>query len=161
MGGKRSTGHDEHEPTTREKEALVIRLRKAGATYEQIAAEVGYGSAASAYKAFKRAMDRTIREPADEYRNLHRDRLEELYRLNIDTILNGGGNPRDKAYLFESSAKILAALAKLDGLDAPKKVHDVTPLFEEIRQRAIDKGLTPDEAERVARDAIQHVATAR
>jgi AraC-like DNA-binding protein len=73
--GRGGNGKGPEEVTTREREALVVNLRRSGMTYDQIAREVGYGSSAAAYKAFKRVMDRTIREPADEYRALHRERL--------------------------------------------------------------------------------------
>lgn len=161
MAGKGESDSSERRITAREKQAMVLRLRKAGATFEQIAAEVGYANEGSAYKAFKVALQRTIQVPADEYRTLHRERLEELYRLTMEQIIACSLAGVSVARLVEVADKVLASLAKLDGLDAPKKIADVTPLYDEIKAKAVARGLPPEEAERIARQAITEAAASR
>lgn len=58
--------------------AQAIELRKAGATYQQIADRLGYASAASAAGVVKHALDRMIREPAEELRSLEYERLNHI-----------------------------------------------------------------------------------
>lgn len=55
-----------------------VELRKAGASYRQIADRLGYKSSASAYSAVRRALEKTLREPTDELREIELQRLDAL-----------------------------------------------------------------------------------
>lgn len=161
MAGKGESASSKRKIEAREREAMVLRLRRAGATFAQIAEEVGYAGEGAAYKAFARAMDRTIREPAESYRNLHRDRLEELYRLTMGQILAEDAAGRSVARLVEVANKVLDSLAKLDGLDAPRKIENVTPFLDEARRIAGELGLDEAEAVEVAQGIIREAANAK
>ncbi len=55
-----------------------LRLRTEGATYAEIAADVGYASASGAYKAVMRAIPELDQEAAEELRHLQLARLDDL-----------------------------------------------------------------------------------
>jgi hypothetical protein len=61
----------------KDKQLQALTLRKAGATYEQIAEAVGYRDKSGARKAVEAALRETLREPAEEVRELERMRLDE------------------------------------------------------------------------------------
>ena len=60
------------------KAAQALKLREAGATFAEIAKAVGYNSSPAAFMAVKSALERTLQEPADEYRIIMRERAEKL-----------------------------------------------------------------------------------
>lgn len=133
--------------TAVEREAKVLELAKAGYTFRQIADELGYAGHSSAYKAFQRALAKTVQVPADEYRTLHLARLEEIVRTFYPMTIRGD---------MAAANRILRALtqiADVSGLNAAREVsikHELTILAERV---AGDLGLnTADiiaEAERI------------
>lgn len=62
----------------RERQAKALELRKAGATYAQIAKRLGYTSPQGAASSIKRALDRMIQEPAEEVRKMEYERLNHI-----------------------------------------------------------------------------------
>jgi Arc/MetJ family transcription regulator len=103
--------------TANERQADALRMRKAGRTFEEIAEALGYANASGAHKAVLAALRETLREPAEEYRNLHRDRLESIYAAYYHKAVSGD----EKAAAI--CHKALADLAELDGLNAPRRVE--------------------------------------
>lgn len=99
-----------------ERQAKALNLRKAGATYEQIAKELGL-SLAGAYQCVKAALQRTIQEPADEYRKVEIERLNTMLRAIWARVLNGDLGAIDRA------VRIVDKISALLGLDAPTKVE--------------------------------------
>jgi len=111
-------------PKTRKREvdeafvkAEALRLRTAGLSYDEIAERLGYENRSGAYKVVQRALQETIQEPADEYRTLHRRRLEAIVTAYWREMQ--AGNEKAAAVV----ARALADLAELDGLNAPKRVE--------------------------------------
>lgn len=94
-----------------EKQAQSIELRKAGATYDQIARKVGYANRGSAYRAVKSALEKITEEPAYELRNLISERL--------DVMLLGVWQQARSGHLgaIDRAIKIEERRAKLFGLD--------------------------------------------
>jgi hypothetical protein len=115
-----------------EKEAKALELRKAGATYEKIAAALGYAGRDGAYRAVNRALADLTQEPAEELRTLELERLDAmqlaLWRVAMDT-----GN-RQQPRAVEMVLAVMARRAALLGLDAPKR-RIVEQYSEEIGQR--------------------------
>jgi hypothetical protein len=107
-----------NDPEVFAKERKVLELRQMGITFDVIAQEVGYASAGSCYNAFKRALMRTLQEPADEIRDLASARLDRLLSAVWAKALRGD------IPAITASLKILERQAKLMGLDAPTK-HQV------------------------------------
>lgn len=59
-----------------ERHLAALELRKAGASYQTIAERLGYRSSSGAHKAVSSALKATLREPADELRELEVTRLD-------------------------------------------------------------------------------------
>lgn len=100
-----------------DKQAAALELRRAGRTFEEIADALGYSNKSGAYKAVMSALHETLREPAEEYRELHRSRLEAIVSAYWREMQAGN----EKAAAVVSRA--LADLAELDGLNAPKRIE--------------------------------------
>jgi len=98
----------------RKREADALELRLGGATYEQIAARLGYKNRSGALRAVLRSLDRLI-EPQDVER-MRRLELERLDRLLLGIWFSA---VRGDAQAIDRALKILERRARLLGLDAP------------------------------------------
>jgi hypothetical protein len=103
------------DPLVIDREVRALDLRRAGLSYQQIAKEVGWAAESSAFRAVKRALDRTLREPAEAVRNFESDRLDEWLLKLMPAI--DRGEPRS----IEVALKISERRSKLLGLDAPSR----------------------------------------
>ena len=92
-----------------------LELRKAGATYQAIADQLGYANARGAHKAVASALKATLREPADEVRDLEVARLDAMLLPLWRRVQQGDERAVDRAL------KIMERRARLLGLDAPSK----------------------------------------
>jgi hypothetical protein len=61
-----------------DRQRSALELRKAGATFEAIARQLGYASGSGAQKAVRAALKITLRAPAAELRDLECERLDAL-----------------------------------------------------------------------------------
>lgn len=135
-----------------EKEAQAINLRRAGATYEDIARQVGYSDPSGAYRAVQRVLRRTIQEPADDLRTLEGQRLERLMMavwplaLGREIRTADGKVTREDPNLkaVEAARKIIADRRTLFGLDSP---IPVLGSGEDVDLEEIAKQLTSDAPE--------------
>lgn len=122
---------------TREREQEVIRLRKAGVGFDEIAAQVGYNDESSARSALKRGLSRRVDEDIDSFRYAEELKYDDWERKLLE-IFHGAyitasfgkvvTDPRTGAPVADlgpnlSAARQLIALAerrsKLRGGDAP------------------------------------------
>lgn len=109
------------------KQRQVLELRCAGLNFSQIAEKLGYANKGGAYKAYRAALANTLPKTlARRERKLNKLRLETL----LGTVWNGalGKSPDGEEipinqFKFEKALKIIEDLRKLEGLDAPHKVH--------------------------------------
>lgn len=101
--------------------AEVMRLRAEGATYREIAAELGI-SLGYAHKIVMREMGELTSETkalATEYRSKQLDELEEIARVWLPRVKSSGASPQDlTAYL-----KLLVHEAELTGAKAPARTE--------------------------------------
>ena len=95
---------------SRERQAQAVQLRKQGFSYEQIAASLGYGSKASAYKAVRTALDEVVRESAYDMVALETERLHFMLSRIWPEVEKGNLLAIDRALM------ILDREAKLYGL---------------------------------------------
>ena len=95
-----------------ERHLQALALRKAGATYQEIAKHLGYAHAKGAYTAVASALRATLREPADEVRELEVARLDSALLAVWRRVQVGD----DKA--IDRLLRISERRAKLLGLDA-------------------------------------------
>jgi len=104
-------------PQILQRERQVLDLRTAGATFAQIATQLGI-TQQRANQIYHRALLRTVREPADEAR--------QLDALRLDRLLLGIWGPatQGEAWAIDRALHILNRRAKLFGLDAPVR-HEV------------------------------------
>jgi len=97
-----------------EKQLEALEMRKAGLPYQKIADALGYSNHSGARKAVIAAMKKTLREPAEEVREL------EIARL--DDLINAVWHFRAKPEYLDRILKIMERRSKLLGLDAPTKL---------------------------------------
>jgi hypothetical protein len=152
-GGQSRTSQFGLKAAERARQALELRM--AGITFPEIARALGYADASGAHRAVWRALDRLVREPADELRALQHARIEAAIRAIWPRVLRGD----DRAIL--SLTRLLTREARLMGLDAPTEANvNVTRMIEEMADRAAEMfpELEPEEivaaAEALLRDDL-------
>jgi hypothetical protein len=108
-------------PELVDREIKVLELRRVGLTWVRIAEEVGYKDHTGAYAAYKRAIKRTMQQPADELREQELDRIDRLQVAVWPSAMKGD----TRAVL--TIVRLMERRAKLTGLDMPIKIEqDVT-----------------------------------
>lgn len=103
----------------RDRERDAVALRLAGASYDKIAEAVGYSNRSGAYHAVKKYLNKTAAvalETAEELKQQELQRLDAMFLAAYQSATKG-----DVKYI-DSCLKIMAARAKLLGLNAPEKV---------------------------------------
>jgi hypothetical protein len=108
-------------PDVAEKWGKALALRRAGATFAQIARQVGYAEEGAAHKAVMSAIKATLREPAEEVRTLEVERLDRLMLGVWQRAIDG------KSEAIDRVLKIMDRRARLLGLDAPRKLAATDP----------------------------------
>ena len=127
MAGQGESMTSERMLSAVDKQRRALELRKAGYGFQAIADQVGYRSTASAYDAVKSALKKTLQEPADEYRELQRERLEQLWRTIYPQMIKGNFGAIDRG------VKILQEMAELQGLNMAKDANLNVSLTDVIR----------------------------
>ena len=128
-------------PELIDKEVQIVELRKEAYVWREIATLVGM-STAGVYKAYNRAMVRTLRPATEELREMELERLDALQVTYWQPAVQG--NLRAADFIL----KVIDKRAKLLGLDAPVKVqaevvtYDGTDLDREVERyaRLIESG---------------------
>lgn len=110
------------EPSVIERERKVLELRLLGITWEQIASTVGYASAGAAWKAYQRALVRTLREPAEEVRVQEAERLNRIMTVHLQRAIQGDVASANLVL------RIMERRARLLGLDEPTKIENKTEM---------------------------------
>lgn len=103
-----------------QRQAQALELRKAGATYQAIADQLGYASAGSARESVKSALDKAIREPAEELREMELERLDQLLLVHWPKAMAGDN------VSFNNVMRLQNRIAELAGYDRATKGGDVT-----------------------------------
>src|SRR3990167_920992 len=98
-----------------ERQRQALELRKAGASFESIAKQLGYADHKGAYKAIISAIHKTLKAPADEVQELELLRLDAMF-LGLWRQAVAGDN-----FSIDRALKIMERRASLMGLDAPKQ----------------------------------------
>ena len=98
-----------------ERHLQALELRKAGATYQMIADQLGYAHARGAHKAVASALKATLKEPAEELRTLEALRLDAALLAIWRRVTKGD----DKA--IDRLLGIMKRRMELFGLAAPKR----------------------------------------
>ena len=101
----------------REKDRQALELRKAGASYEVIAKQLGYADSSGAYKSIQRSMKTIIAEPTDELRTVEYERLNQMLLILWERVQQGELGAIDRAL------SIMDRISKMYGLDSPRKTE--------------------------------------
>lgn len=113
----RTTGTHVPTPEQLAREQHVLELRRAGLSFERIADEVGIpGGRSDAHKIYRRAMSRTLQEPAAEIRQLEADRLDRLQVAVWTKALSGNLNAVDRVLRLMDRRARLLGLDHADGI---------------------------------------------
>lgn len=113
-----------------------LALRKRGASYDAIAAALGYAGKSGAFKAVLRALHETLVEPTAEVRALELERLDHMPAA-VWTAALTGDIPAQQQVL-----RLMDRRARYLGLDAPSKID----IEQRVRIMAEQRGLDGDEA---------------
>jgi hypothetical protein len=105
------------DPDQLEREQRILELRRAGATWETIAARTGYASASGAHKAYQRLAERFVKPALNELREMELDRLDRLQAGVWGKAITGDIRALDAVL------RIIDRRARLLGLEAPKEVN--------------------------------------
>lgn len=132
-----------------ERQRQALELRKAGAEFSDIARQLDYKDASGAYRAVRRALQRTIQQPANELREIEVARLDALLLGLWPEARKGNVAKIDRVL------RIMQRRADLLGLDAPKRVDATISVRDEAERLARETGLSVveilAEAERIVR----------
>lgn len=130
-----------------QRDAEAARLRATGMTYSRIAEELGYAGSGKAHQAVQRALIETMKEPADELRSLQVMQAMEVYQLaRVIALKNSPAHSHGKVvYVRDANGseiplvddgpklsamdrmlKAMERMAKLQGLDSPTKVENIS-----------------------------------
>lgn len=111
------TWRGSREVQVRDKERRAIALKLAGASYQSIAQQLGYASAAGAWKAVQRGMKSSLQEGAGELRRIHYGRLEHMLMLLWPDV-----NRKDLPSMH-AALSIMDRMEKLFGLNAAERIE--------------------------------------
>ncbi len=111
----------------REREKQALSMRRAGATYLQIADTLGYGNPSNAHRAVFRALDRVPLENAHQLRMMECLRLDALQTAHWTPALAGNA-PNARIVL-----RVMERRARLLGLDAPSRMEISEEVDAEIK----------------------------
>lgn len=138
-----------------ERERQAVALRLAGASYPEIARQVGYRGPSAAYQAVHRGIASPAAEDVEEYRELQRQRLERLFlawwQKAIGSQTAGGVRVEPDEAAANMVLKIHDRLTRILGLDR----EPVVDFEAEVRAMARERGLDEEEAVAEAESLIQ------
>ena len=122
-----------------ERHLQALELRKAGATYQMIADQLGYASPKGAHKAVRSAMREALSEPAEAVRELEALRLDAALLAIWRRVTKGD----DKA--IDRLLGIMKRRMELFGLAAPRR-QEFSGLIATLSARDLNlKGLSAAE----------------
>lgn len=101
---------------TIEREKRVLELRRAGVTFDAIAEQLAFADRGAAYKAFTRALARTLQQPAAELRELELDRLDRLQAAVWAAAMRGDLKAIDRILRIAERRARLMGLDHTDGI---------------------------------------------
>ena len=149
-----SSGRYRRTITTAQRDAHAAQMHADGASYREIADELGYSSKHTAIQAVRRAIKDVVQGPAEEVLKLHTARLEYAFAKAMEIaetdhvvvshgkiIKDDDGNPlKDSAPVLAALREARAALGdfrKMMGLEVTKVEHSGGLKYEVV-------GIDPD-----------------
>ena len=105
--------------SSKEKQKRAMALKLAGASYAQIAENLGYADSSGAYKAVSRGMKNSLQESAGDLRKIHYGRLEHMLMLVWPAVNQGD------SHAVSSALQVMDRMERLYGLNEAQRV-DIT-----------------------------------
>jgi hypothetical protein len=138
-----SAKRDARKADAAERRRKALELRKAGASYEQIATQLKYGNKGNAWKDVRLALREWYREPAQDVLRI------ELQRLDVMLLGLWSKAKAGDTQAIDRVLRIQERRTAYEGLDAPKllKVELERELSGHIEK--LKAGLAPDVFEQV------------
>lgn len=93
-----------------------LLMRQQGHGYQEIAAQLGC-AVGTAWYGVQRVLKKTLREPADQIRALHLQRLDAMLAGVMERATEGDG------FAIGSALQIMAKIEALMGVEPPKKIE--------------------------------------
>lgn len=123
-----------------DRQLQALELRKAGASYRQIANALGFKGPSGAHAAVAQALTDTLSEATDALRTLEAERLDALMVALWKTATQGNQGAIDRVL------KVMERRARLLGLDAPVK-SEVTGTLDFVMDIGGDEALDGSNAD--------------
>jgi hypothetical protein len=124
-----------------ERRARALELKKAGATYDQIATQLGYSDKSGAYRAVQNALSEITAEPAKAVLRLELERLDAMLLALWPKARKGDGAAIDRVL------RIQERRTRYLGLDSPQRISvEAQKLGDEILA-LIDQAMAEPEPE--------------
>lgn len=111
--------------------ARAVRARLAGASYREIAEQLGYADKSSAYRAVMRSIDRVEVQAVEDLRDEENARLDRAQFAIWQQVLDGDLNA------VNTFLRLSKRRADLNGLDAPRAI-DVSTTVRGEMETALD-----------------------
>jgi hypothetical protein len=117
--------------------ARALELRRFGASYQDIADQLGFSGRGAAYNAVILELQRVAREPAEAVLKLELERLDRM----LLGIMAKASDPEERGQYgaIDRALKIMDRRARYLGLDAPKQLEV------DWRREAAEKGFSPSD----------------
>ncbi len=112
--------------SSRERQKRAMALKLAGASYAQIADNLGYADASGAHKAVARGMKSSLQENAGELRKIHYGRLEHMLMLVWPAVNQGDSQA------VGTALQVMDRMERLYGLNAANRIDVSTDSRETI-----------------------------
>jgi hypothetical protein len=158
---------------TIDKDLAALELRRQGFTYQQIADRTGYANRSAAYQAVQRGLALSVRETADEVRQLEIERLEDLRRPALEVlrrrhlVVSQGkvmhdpdtGEPlidsMPALHAIDRLIKLAERMAAFRGLDAPRRSVSEVLTLDVIQAEILrlKSQVAPEQLAAIERDA--------
>lgn len=109
---------------TAERDAQACRMRRDGATYQEIADRLGFADRSSARRVVERGLRETVAEPAGELRTLELARLDRA-QATVAPLMDHP-EPEIRLKAVDRAVRISERRCRLLGLDAPVRAEVFT-----------------------------------
>ena len=124
----------------RARAAEAVRLRTEGATYREIADQLGYSTENAANKAVLGVLRRAEVDAADTLRTLEVGRLDLLWSKTLRGIVRSETSPQGlSAALVSAAVRVSERRARLLGLDSPTQIESVPPVDIKAAQQEFER----------------------
>ena len=119
----------------RQRQGQALRLRMGGASFDDIARQLGYRSTSGAYDAVQRALSNVPKHDAEAYRSLNLERLNRLFLALFPDVIIPSSPLADRQRAAAECRAIIAEINKLVGAYAPERIK---VMLEEAVERAAE-----------------------